>query len=152
MAVRSSGARVESDLDRAVVWLGGACVAAGAVGGFFVGWLYGRDQATSASSVPWYAVVGLLVGAVLGLFVSIGAIVVLVAVDGRRWAASRPLRAVLAGAGAALPGALLLEVPAGFAAAPEALVFCVAVAALPAGLATALLDRRTGRPDARPVS
>jgi uncharacterized membrane protein YbhN (UPF0104 family) len=120
-------------------------MAAGAVGGFAVGWLYGRDQATTTSAVPWYAVIGLVVGVVLGLLVSIGSILVLVAIDRRPWASSAPLRAGLAAAGAAVPIMLLVEGMSGFSAAPEAVVFCVLLSATPAGVATVLVDRRASR-------
>jgi hypothetical protein len=130
-------------------------MAAGALGGFAVGWLYGRDQATSTSEVPWYAAIGLVVGVVLGLLVSIGSIVVLVVIDEKPWAAAAPLRAGLAAAGAAVPITVLVGVMSGFSVAPEALVFCILISAIPAGVATALLDRRTSRAsrgDVQPAS
>jgi hypothetical protein len=152
---RSDASRGGASPDSAVSWIAGSCMAAGAVGGFAVGWLYGRDQATTTSAVPWYAVLGLVVGVVLGLLVSIGSIVVLVAIDERPWASAAPLRACLAAAGAAVPITVLVEVMSGFSVAPEALVFCVLISAVPAGIGTMLLDRRTGRrrqQDVRPAS
>lgn len=114
----------------------------GAASGVAVGWLYGRDQATTTSEVPWFAAFGLVAGVVLGLLVSIGSILVLVAIDGRPWASAAPLRAGLAAAGAAVPITILVEVTSGFSAAPVALIFCALTSAVPAGIATVLLDRR----------
>jgi hypothetical protein len=142
---RDGVVRGGTDPDSALSWVAGACMAAGAVGGFVVGWLYGRDQATTTSAVPWYAVLGLVVGVVLGLLVSIGSILVLVAVDRRPWASGAPLRAGLAAAGAALPITLLVEGMSGFSAAPAAVVFCVLLSATPAGVATVLVGRRASR-------
>jgi hypothetical protein len=147
---RSDASRGVASPDSAVSWVAGSCMAAGALGGFAVGWLYGRDQATSTSEVPWYAAIGLVVGVVLGLLVSIGSIVVLVVIDEKPWAAA-PLRAGLAAAGAAVPITVLVGVMSGFSMAPEALVFCVLISAIPAGVATALLDRRTSRASRRNV-
>ena len=117
---------------------------AGAAGGFAVGWLYGRDQATTTGEVPWYGVIGLVVGVVVGLLVSIGSILVLVVIDGKPWASTTPLRAGLAAAGAAVPILVVVEVISGFSVAHEALIFCTLISAVPAGIATALLDRRAG--------
>lgn len=137
--------RGASDLDAAVVWVGGACTAVGAVAGLVVGWLYGRDDTEVTSDALWYAGVGLVAGAVLGLLVAIGAILVLVVINGRTWATGRPLRAILAAAGAAVPITLLLEVMSGFSVGALVLTFCVVVAGLPAGIATACLDGRACR-------
>ncbi|MGI3786468.1 MAG: hypothetical protein ACRYG2_37470 [Janthinobacterium lividum] len=148
---RGRARRGETDLDHAVFWVAGSCMVVGAAAGCLVGWLYGRDQASAPSDVPWYGAVGLVLGVVLGLLVSVGSILVLVAIDGRPWASAPLLRAVLVAAGAAVPITLLLEAPSGFSAAPEALAFCALVSALPAGIATVLLDRRTGRATGRTV-
>lgn len=145
MSVLTRPVRRQANLDDAVVWLGGACGAVGAVGGCLVGWLYGRDEATEVtqtSSLVLSAGVGLVAGLVLGLVVATGAVLVLVALDGRTWASASPLRALLAAAGAAFPVTALLLLLSGLEASPGALAFCVAVSAVPAGLATLALDRR----------
>lgn len=131
-------------VERTAFWLAGFCGSAGAAGGCFVGWLYGRDQATAMREVPWYGAAGLGVGVLLGLLVSIGPILALVAVDGRPWASATRC-AVLAAAAASVPIILVLLATSGFHMSSVALVFCAAVTALPAGIATICLNRRTNR-------
>ena len=137
--------RRQADLDDAVLWLCIACAAAGAVGGCFVGWEWGRDEATEATGTSELVLasgVGLLVGLVVGLAVGIGAVLVLVALDGRAWASASPLRAVLAAAGAAAPLTSLLFLLSGLEVSPSTLTFALTVSALPAALATLAVDRR----------
>lgn len=131
--------RTAAEVDRIVTWVGGGCGAAAAAGGFFVGFAYTLDQGDRALA-PLFGVLGLVVGALLGLLNAIAPIVVLAAVNGRRWAAAMPLRAVLAGIAAALPiGVLnLLSDPSS-----AWLILCTVVTAFPAAIATICLDWRT---------
>lgn len=131
--------RTATELGRIVTWLGGVCGSAAAAGGFFVGFAYALDQSDPAVA-PVSGVVGLLVGALLGLLNAVAPVVVLMAVNDRRWAAATPLRAVLAGLAAAAPvGAVNLV----SGASPAWLMLCAAVTAVPAAVATLCLDWRT---------
>jgi len=129
-----------------VSWVGGFCGAAGGVAGFFIGYLYGRDQAIVMSNAPWYGLAGLVIGIIIGLLVSIGPVVVLAAFNERRWAQSTPVRALLAAVAAAVP---IFGLAWASGATWQILLLCAVVGALPAGIATIGLDRRTTRELAR---
>lgn len=117
------------------------CGAAGAIGGVFVGWLYGRDQASHAAHIPWYGIGGLLLGAFFGLLISLAPAAVLILLRGRGWAAA-PVRIVLAALAAAAPLTLYMLAVSNFDPVGEVMVFCVFVTAVPAGLAAAWLAYR----------
>jgi hypothetical protein len=142
--MRAGSARTaptSADIDRIAGWVGGACGAAAAGLGFFVGFVYTLDQGDPDFALL-YGVIGLVIGALLGLLNAFAPVVVLVAVDGQRWAAARPLRALLAAVAAAAP---LGVVNLLLTAEPNAIwtVGCAAVTGLPAAVATVGLDRRT---------
>lgn len=137
--------RGEPDRDRVLVGLTVVCSAAGAAVGLLVGWLFGRDEAQAASEIAVYAVAGVVAGAFLGLCASVGAIFVLVAVDGRRWASAPLVRAALAAAGAAVPVDVLDLVLSGFEPNLLVFAFCTAVTGLPAATAMLVLDLRWRR-------
>ena len=119
------------------------CGSAGAAGGFFVGWLFGRDQAPAPRDIPWYGIAGLLLGAFLGLLASLPPAAVLTGLQGRAWAPVS-VRISSTALAAAAPIVLYVTVASGFEPALEAVVFCVAVTAVPAVLATAWLAARAG--------
>lgn len=141
MSHRSSRpVRTATEVDRIVTWVGGGCGAAAAGGGFFVGFAYTLDDQGDPALAPLFGVLGLVVGALLGLLNAIAPIVVLAAVNARRWAAATPLRAVLAGVAAAVPvGAVNLTSDP----SPAWLILCTVVTAVPAAIATVCLDWRT---------
>lgn len=131
--------RTAATLDRIAIWVGGGCAAAGAAGGFFVGFTYTLDQSDPALA-PFSGALGLLVGALLGLLNAIVPVVVLAVVQARPWAAATAVRATLAGVSAAVPvGALTL----GSGGSLPWLILCVVVLAAPAFVATLCLDWRT---------
>jgi len=137
--------RGESDLDRVLVWLAGACATAGGAAGVVVGGLEALDDGQGASDYAVYAVAGVVVGAFLGLCASVGSIFVLVAVQGRRWASAPPVRAALVSAGAAGPIDVLLLALTGLALPLTTLAFCSVVTALPAATVMVALDVRSSR-------
>lgn len=115
---------------------------AAALGGAFVGYLYGRDQALTAASAPWYSVGGFVIGAVAGIFLGLVPAGVFHVLAPRTWA-SGPVRiAVVALAGAA-PLTIYGLVVSGFAS--EVAAFCVMVTGTPAALAAAILVHRNRR-------
>ncbi len=131
--------RTATEVDRIVTWVGGGCGAVAAAGGFFVGFAYTLDQGDPALA-PLFGVLGLVVGGLLGLLNAIAPVVVLTAVNARRWAAATPLRAVLAGVAAPVPISAVNLI-----SDPSAtwLILRTIVTAVPAAIATVCLDWRT---------
>lgn len=145
---RAGRASPWSSTDLVVLWMCGSGALAGALGGTFVGYLYGRDQALTAAHVPWYAVTGLIIGAVAGFLLGLVPAGVMVALGRRTWATAPVRVAVTALAGAA-PLTLSQLVLSGFSSVGEVLVFCALVTGAPAALVAAWLPARTRRSSPR---
>jgi hypothetical protein len=140
-----------------VAWACGLGAVAGALGGGFVGYLYGLDDAVTSSEVAIDAVAGLLLGTAVGAGSGLLPAALLVALQSRTWATT-PVRVVFAALLAAAPLSVLQLLASGSTVVPEALGFCALVTGAPAAVAAVVASRRSatssagGRTDARPAS
>lgn len=121
-----------------------SCAAVAAGAGCFVGWLYGRDQATSAAEWRTYMVEGVVVGAVVGLVVGLLSAVLLVGLH-RRAPIGAPGRVALTAVAAAVGVGLVVVVLSGFAVVWSAILFCSLAAGVPVAAAGGWVSYRRHR-------
>ena len=135
-----------SDAGAALGRMAACCAPAGALGGGYIGWLYGLDQALSPAGVPGYVLVGLLLGALFGMLMALPSGLLLLGLE-QRGLAPAPVRVLLSALAGAASATFVLGMASGSSLTGREALLAALAGGLAAGLvATGLaLPGRAGR-------